>query len=281
MRPHQWVKNLFVIAPLVFAKGLMNEAMVLRTLAGFVLFCFAASSIYVLNDLADVEADRAHPKKSRRPIASGQVPVPFARGAGLGLAAVAVSGALAINAAFAAVVLGYLVLNVAYTFRLKRVAYVDVLCITAGFELRVLGGTFAAEVHPTAYLLLVTFLLATFLGLGKRMHELIQGSNAAKQRSVLQRYDPSTLRFLLYLFGATTVGTYLVYTLDAHTRGFFGTDHLAFTTPFALVGVARFLRLVQYRPDSESPTEEMLRDPVFLANLALFALAVVGLIYFG
>ncbi len=281
MRPHQWVKNLFVIAPLVFAKGLMNEAMVLRTLAGFALFCLAASSIYVLNDLADVEADRAHPKKSSRPIASGRVPVPVARGATIGLVAISVSGALLVNRAFAAVVVGYLVLNVAYTFRLKRVAYVDVLCITSGFELRVLGGTFAAEVHPTAYLLLVTFLLATFLGLGKRMHELIQGANATKQRTVLQHYDPTTLRFLLHLFGLTTVGTYLVYTLDAHTRGFFGTDYLALTTPFALFGVVRFLRLVQHRPNSESPTEEMLRDKPFLANLAAFVLVVVGLIYFG
>jgi 4-hydroxybenzoate polyprenyltransferase len=281
MRPHQWVKNLFVIAPLVFAKGLMHEAMVLRTLAGFALFCLAASSIYVLNDLADAPADRAHPKKSKRPIASGQVPIPVARGATIGLAAIAVSGAALINAAFAAVIVGYLVLNVAYTFRLKRVAYVDVLCITTGFELRVLGGTFAAEVHPTAYLLLVTFLLATFLGLGKRMHELIQGANAAKQRTVLERYDPATLRFLLYLFGVATVCTYLVYTLDAHTRGFFGTDYLAATTPFALIGVLRFLHLVQNRPESESPTEEMLRDKIFLANLGVFTLVVVGLIYFG
>jgi 4-hydroxybenzoate polyprenyltransferase len=281
MRPHQWVKNLFVIAPLVFAKGLMNEAMVLRTLAGFALFCLAASSIYVLNDLADVEADRAHPKKSSRPIASGRVPVPVARAATIGLVAASVSGALLVNLAFAAVVVGYLVLNVAYTFRLKRVAYVDVLCITSGFELRVLGGTFAAEVHPTAYLLLVTFLLATFLGLGKRMHELIQGANATKQRTVLQHYDPTTLRFLLHLFGVTTVGTYLVYTLDAHTRSFFGTEYLALTTPFALFGVVRFLRLVQHRPNSESPTEEMLRDKPFLANLAAFVLVVVGLIYFG
>lgn len=279
MRPHQWVKNLFVVAPLVFAKGLMDLPMVLRTLAGFVLFSLAASSIYILNDLVDVEADRAHPKKSRRPIASGRVPVPVARVATLGLVGIATIGSLFVNVALALVIAGYVLLNVAYTYRLKRVAYVDVLCITAGFELRVLAGTFAAAVPPTAYLLLVTFLLATFLGLGKRMHELIQGARATKQREVLESYDESTLRFLLYLFGLTTVGTYAVYSVDPHTRAFFGTDYLMLTTPFTLFGVLRFLRLVQHRPDSESPTEEMLRDRPFLANLGAFVAAVITLIY--
>ncbi len=280
MRPHQWVKNLFVVAPLVFAKGLMDLPMVGRTAVGFALFCLAASSIYILNDLADVEADRLHPRKSRRPIASGRVPVPVARGAMVALMVAATLAGLLVNAALAAVLAAYVLLNVAYTYKLKRIAYVDVLCITAGFELRVLAGTYAAEVPPTAYLLLVTFLLATFLGFGKRMHELIQGGRAAKQRAVLESYDESTLRFLLYLFGLTTVGTYAVYSVDPDTRAFFGTDYLTLTTPFALFGVLRFLRLVQHRPDSESPTEEMLRDKPFLANLALFAAAVVGLIYF-
>lgn len=279
MRPHQWVKNLFVIAPLVFAKGLMDLPMVLRTLAGFALFSLAASSIYILNDLVDVEADRTHPQKSKRPIASGHVPVPVARAATLSLVVASTIGSLLVNVSLALVITAYVLLNVAYTYKLKRIAYLDVLCITAGFELRVLAGTVAASVPPTAYLLLVTFLLATFLGLGKRMHELIQGARASKQRKVLESYDEATLRFLLYLFGLTTVGTYAVYSLDPDTRAFFGTEHLVFTTPFALFGVLRFLRLVQHRPDSESPTEEMLRDKPFLANLALFVAAVIALIY--
>jgi decaprenyl-phosphate phosphoribosyltransferase len=281
MRPHQWVKNLFVIAPLVFAKGLLDAPMVLRTAAAFLLFSLAASSIYVLNDLADVEADRLHPKKRSRPIASGRVPVSFARGAMVVLVATALVGGYLIAPSLAVVLASYVTLNIAYTFRLKQIAYVDVLCITAGFELRVLAGTYAAGVTPTTYLLVVTFLLATFLGLGKRMHELKQGARATAQRPVLSAYDERTLRAFLILFGAATVCTYFAYSVDAHTRSFFGTDYLAVTTPFTLFGVLRFLRLVQHRPDSESPTEEMLRDRPFLANLGLFGAVVVLLIYFA
>lgn len=281
LRPHQWVKNLFVILPLVFAKGLMDAPMVLRTAAAFVLFSLAASSIYVLNDLADVEADRAHPKKRHRPIASGRVPPAVARNTMIALVITAVVGGFFVTPALALVLAAYVALNIAYTFKLKQIAYVDVLCITAGFELRVLAGTFAAGVEPTTYLLVVTFLLATFLGLGKRMHELMQSKRSAVQRPALSAYDEKTLRALLWLFGAATVGTYLAYSVDEHTRHFFGTDYLAVTTPFALFGVLRFLRLVQHRPHSESPTDEMLRDRPFLANLGLFGAVVILLIYFS
>ena len=277
-RPHQWVKNLFVVAPLVFAKGLDDPSMVIRSVGAFFCFSFAASSIYLLNDLADVENDRKHPVKRNRPIASGRVTVNAARGTMSALALVAVTGAAFLSLYAAGAVAAYLVLNVAYTYKLKQVPYVDVLCIAAGFELRVLCGTFALAVPPTAYLLVVTFLLSCFLGFGKRAHEL-KMDGAAGQRAVLARYSDKTVTVLLQLTALATTGTYVVYTLDPNTREFFGTDYLAATIVFTEFGVIRFLDMVKDRDKPESPTEQMLKDWPFLLNLVLWAVAVVTVIY--
>lgn len=290
-RPHQWVKNLFVVAPLVFAKGLSDPSMVLRSIAAFFLFSFAASSIYLLNDLADVEADRQHPVKRNRPIASGRVSEKLARGTMVCLALLSLTGGALLgffqtgnsdfNAGVVATLAGYLVLNVAYTFKLKQIPYLDVLCIALGFELRVLCGTFALSAQPTVYLLIVTFLLSLFLGFGKRMHELKSAKDSAKkQRKVLASYDKRIVSALLQLTALATTGTYVVYTLDPATRESFGTDYLAATIIFTEFGVIRFMDLVRDESKAESPTEQMLRDWPFLLNLVLWSVAVVAVIYF-
>lgn len=281
MRPHQWVKNLFVVAPIFFAREVFDPQRLHVTMAAFALFCAISSSVYVLNDLADLEADRAHPVKCKRPLASGRVSVGAARVTGVGLMLLGLGGAMLISLPFAATLLAYLVLNIAYTFKLKRVAYLDVLCIASGFELRVIAGTLAAQVPPTTYLLVVTFLLAAFLAFGKRMHELAQGDGAVKQRAVLQRYQPQAVVVLLYITALSTVAVYTMYTLDPDTAEAFGTTRLGFTVPFTLFGVLRFLRLVSNRGDADSPTEQMLRDIPFLVNLALWAVAVTAVLYFG
>jgi 4-hydroxybenzoate polyprenyltransferase len=197
------------------------------------------------------------------------------------LLGLALGGGLLLGGGFVATVAGYFVLNVLYTYALKRIAYVDVLCITAGFELRVLAGSLAIGVQPSAYLVAVMGLLATFLGFGKRMHELRQGREAEKQRAVLAHYDERALNYLLAGTGTATVALYATYTLDAHTRASFGTSHLVITTAFTAFGVWRFLHLVRNRPDAESPTEQMLRDPAFLVNLVVWAGAVLATIYLG
>ncbi len=283
MRPQQWVKNLFVLAPVVFAQELFDVRKLLGALGGFVCFSLLASSVYVLNDLMDVEADRAHPVKKNRPIASGQVHEGTARVVMVLLAGGALVGGWFLSPWFLAAALGYLVNNIAYSFGLKRVAYLDVLSIAGGFELRVLAGSYAAGVAPSAYLLVVTFLLATFLGLGKRMHELVQQerTGSANSRRVLRQYNKRFVTILLWITSIATVTAYVIYTLDPHTRATFGTDFLVFTAAFALFGVLRFVHLVRNRPDTESPTEEMLRDPLFLVNGMLGVAALVGIIYWS
>lgn len=281
LRPHQWVKNLFVLAPGVFAKELFVLAVAGRAAAAVGIFCMLAGAVYAINDVLDVEKDRVHPKKRDRPVASGRLPSKVASAAAVGLIAASLVGAAFLGVAFAATASAYLLLNLAYSLRLKELAFVDVACIAVGFVLRVLGGSFAVNVPPSTYLVACTFLLAVFLALGKRRHEMGQGDRQSQQRIVLDKYDVRTVQVALYVTGAATFLVYCLYTLDPHTRVFFGTSHLALTIPFTAFGIVRFLLLVARRPVAESPTEEMLRDVPFMANLAVWGAAILVIVYLG
>jgi 4-hydroxybenzoate polyprenyltransferase len=279
-RPHQWIKNLFVAAPLVFARRVDDPQATVRTIIAVLCFCLLSSAVYFLNDIVDVERDRAHPLKRHRPIPSGALPMPVARvAAGLfALVALAIAGLLA--PALAAVAAGYLGLNIAYSLWLKRIPFVDVACISLGFVLRVLGGAFAIAVPPSGWLLLCTLLLAAFFGFGKRAHELrTAGEKRSTQRLVLERYSPGVLRALLIVLAALTIAAYGAYTVSPHAISSFGSRGLIFSVPFAAFGVLRFLMITQRKPDAESPTDSMLHDVPFLVNLLLYAVSVVLVIY--
>jgi len=289
MRPHQWVKNLFVLAPFLYYElprlqetGVPHADKLVGALVGFACFSLLASSVYVLNDLLDIEADRAHPVKKNRPIASGTVPGRSAKIAMSILVAAAFGVGWFLGLLFMAALAGYLANNIAYSFGVKRVPYLDVLSIGLGFELRVLAGSFAADVPPSHYLLIVTFMLAMFLGLGKRMHELRQHerSGSTNSRRVLERYSAKAVHPLLNGFGVGTVVTYVVYTLDPTTRAQFRTDLLVISSIFMLIGVVRFTHLVANNPEAESPTEQMLKDVPFVVNGVLGAISLVLIVYF-
>lgn len=290
LRPHQWVKNLFVAAPLVFAKKLGEGPLVLRELAAVAAFCALSGAVYLLNDVLDVEKDRAHPVKRNRPIAAGKLSVRAAIGWSVALALGALGGAFLIAPWFAVVAAGYLVLNLAYSLQIKHIAFIDVTTIATGFLLRVLAGAFAIDVPPSYWLLACTGLLAGFLGFGKRAHEHAQAtlasadaggaSGVGKTRAVLERYKASHLRTALFLLGGATCVSYVFYTQAAHTQEFFGTWKLIFTAPFCFVGIGRFLWLVTRHPSGDSPTESMLRDLLFMVNLGLWGVAVLAIIYF-
>jgi 4-hydroxybenzoate polyprenyltransferase len=279
-RPRQWVKNSFVAAPLVFAKQLDDVHTALRALAAVALFCGLSSAIYLWNDIVDVDKDRAHPTKHTRPIASGRLSIADARIASATLATGALAASLLIDWRFTACVLAYIGNNVAYSLVLKRVVYVDVLSIAAGFLLRVLGGAFAISVEASPYLLLCTGLLACYLGLGKRAHELATaGERAHLQRPVLRGYRRGVLRLALYASGIATLASYVLYTQAEHTVRFFGTTRLIYSAPCAAFGLWRFYRLVQ-SPRGDSPTEEMLKDAPFMVNLMAWATAITFIIYY-
>ncbi len=278
IRPHQWLKNTFVLAPVVFAKYLTHPSIILRATGAFGVFCLLAGAVYTLNDLVDVEADRAHPIKCKRPIASGQVPPALAKIMLVVLLAVALTGAWLGPWKFGLCATTYFVLNIAYSFRLKKIAYLDVAMLAGFFVLRVLAGGYAIKVEVSHYLIACTALLALFLGLGKRRHEL-GSTNASKQRAALEAYSPTMLTYALAVTGLASVVTYLFYTLDAHTEAFFQSQYLWLTTIHPLFGVARFTQLVVSRTRSESPTQEMLRDVPFMLNLVCWAAECVVIVY--
>lgn len=280
IRPHQWVKNVFVLAPVVFATKLFDPVLLTNAGAAFFVFCLLAGAVYTINDLADVAADRLHPVKRHRPIASGRVPEGVARWFAYLLVAFSLGGAAFISPWFALVAASYFALNVAYTMKLKHIAYLDVSCISAGFVLRVLGGGFATRIEVSWYLFVCTALLALFLGFGKRRHELTTASaKAGKQRTALEGYSKRGLDVALTVTALLTTAVYLRYTTDPATLVFFKASTLWPTTLFVILGQWRFLHIVRYRPKAESPTQEMLSDGPMVGIVLLWVVVVGFLVY--
>ena len=284
LRPHQWVKNLFVAAALVFSRHLGDLAYVATTALAVLAFCALSGAVYAFNDVRDVEADRAHPTKRARPIAAGQLSERAALLAAGALAGGALLGCLAIDARLAGLAAAYLVQNVLYSVWLKHVAFVDVIVIASGFLLRVLAGAAAIDVPASGWLLLCTALLATLLALGKRAHELAwadRTGQAAATRAALAGYRIGPVRVAMLVLAAVTCAAYVAYTLDPRTVAYFGTDRLVYSAPFVALGIARFLVLaLRPRPDQDdSPTEAMLKDPWFLIVLATATATVLYVIY--
>jgi decaprenyl-phosphate phosphoribosyltransferase len=278
-RPYQWVKNLFVAAPLVFARKTDDLDAVVRAAIAVACFCLLSSAVYFVNDIIDVEKDRAHPVKRNRPIASGALSVGVARAAAIVAALGALGAGYFLSWQFSAVGAGYLGLNLAYSLVLKRVPFVDVACISIGFLLRVLGGAFAIPVPASGWLLACTLLLSALLGFGKRAHELrVAGARGTVQREVLGAYRPRVLRILLPVLAGLTTLTYAAYTRSPHAQAFFGTGMLFLTVPFVGFGIFRFLWITRRKLDDESPTDSMLRDRLFVINLLLYAGAILFII---
>jgi 4-hydroxybenzoate polyprenyltransferase len=280
VRPHQWVKNVFVLAPIFFAKNFFEQALLRRAIGAFGVFCALAGAVYTINDIVDAEADRRHPLKRHRPIASGRISQTEARILALTLVVIGLGGAAYGPVGFLIVAATYFLMNLAYSFKLKQYAYLDVGIIAAGFVLRVVGGGFGTRVHVSVYLLVCTALLALFLGFGKRRHELAAAAARARaQRAALSGYSERGLDWALSITGLATVATYLAYTLDPATTEFFGSDKLWLTVVFVALAEFRFLYLVRSRPHAESPTQEMLRDGPFVAAVLVWVMVVIWIVY--
>ena len=283
LRPRQWFKNSFVLAPLVFAKHLFDASYALRAIAAFAVFCALSGAVYAFNDVRDAAQDSEHPTKRRRPVAAGELSERAALVLAVLLAVSALFAGAALSLAFCTVAAGYLANNVAYTLLIKRIPFVDVLSIAGGFLLRVVAGAFAVGVVVSPWLLVCTGLIACLLGLGKRAHELSQARAsdraAATTRAALSGYRLGPLRAILIVLAVATMTAYALYTRDDRTVAFFVTEQLIWTTPFCVLGIGRFLQLALSGARDDSPTDTILRDPMFLLNLAAWGAAVVAIIY--
>jgi 4-hydroxybenzoate polyprenyltransferase len=279
MRPRQWSKNIFIFAALVFDKQLLIPESFLRTFAGFILFCFVSSSVYIFNDLADIEADRQHPDKRNRPIPSGKLPLGIAWAAGLVLLAIAVGCGWLLSPAFALVVLVYFVLNLAYSKWLKHVLILDVLVLAACFVLRVDAGVRLIEVERfSPWLYVVMTLLALFLGFGKRRAELaLLTGDAGNHRKVLQGYTVPLLdQYIMIVSGMTIIG-YSLYTFSAPNLP---TNHtMMLTIPFVVYAIFRYLYLIEVEHAGGAPEEVLLSDHPFQFSMVLWAAAVLVVFY--
>jgi 4-hydroxybenzoate polyprenyltransferase len=280
LRPHQWTKNLVVFAALALSKHLFETDPLLRTLLAFALFCGLSGTVYLFNDVADVEGDRLHPRKRLRPVASGALSVRSATALAvvLGLACLALS--LALGRGFASCALAYLALNLLYSFELKHVVIVDVLAVSLGFVIRAVAGAVAIAVQISDWLLICTLLLALFLTLSKRRHELTSlNDSAADHRKILAEYSPYLLDQMVNVVTASCVTAYAFYTTAQETREKFQTDRLAWTIPFVLYGIFRYLYLVHQKEQGGSPTDVLLTDRPLLLAVALWAVAIVLIVY--
>ncbi len=267
LRPKQWIKNAFVGAPLFFTPDLVARDSVLAVAAGTGVFCLAASAIYCLNDLRDREADRNHPLKRNRPIASGAVGVGTAIAVMLALLALAGAGTALLVPRIATVLGAYLALNLAYSFGLKSVAILDVLIVAFGFVLRIEAGGRLIGVDPSAWILIVTGLLALFIALAKRRDDLARDLDSNHRRS-LEGYTKAFLDASLMAVLAMLLVSYLIFTTDTAVMARLGTHRLYFTAPFVIAGVLRYLQLTLVYERSGSPTDLVYRDPGLQLSVA-------------
>jgi 4-hydroxybenzoate polyprenyltransferase len=280
LRPHQWTKNLVVFAALGLSKHLFEPAPLAKAFLAFALFCGLSGAVYLLNDVADVERDRLHPLKRLRPVASGALPTRLALSLAVGLGVACMALALVLGRAFASCALGYFVLNVVYSLRLKEVVIVDVLCVSLGFVLRAVAGAVAIGVLISEWLLICTLLLALFLVLSKRRHELTSLADSAHgHRKILAEYSPYLLDQMIAVVTASCVTAYAFYTTATETREKFQTDRLAWTIPFVLYGIFRYLYLVHQKELGGSPADILLTDRPLLLAVGLWAVAIVVIVY--
>lgn len=281
LRPHQWIKNLFVMAALIFSKHVFDPSYVIQASLAFVSFCLISSAVYLFNDIHDRENDRNHPDKRHRPIASGALGVSTASISALVLALLALWLSFGIQLYFGLILTLYALLNLGYSLGLKHVVILDVMIIASGFLLRAVGGALAIEVDISSWFILCTMLLALFLGFVKRRQELILLENQANQhRRNLQDYSDKFLDQVISIVTAGTLVTYALYTMSPEVSEKLGTPHLNLTIPFVIYGLLRYLYLVYNKGQGGDTATTLLRDFPLQLTCLLWVVALGAILYF-
>jgi 4-hydroxybenzoate polyprenyltransferase len=280
IRPKQWLKNAFVFAPLIFARELFTGSFTTALMA-FAAFSLTASAVYILNDMADVVADRAHPEKRHRPLAAGTISKGEAIGLMAGLLALVVILVWHMDSRFVTLLAFYFLLNLGYSFKLKEIVLLDVFIISAGFMLRVLGGAYAINVEVSTWIVLCSLFISLFLGFAKRRGELVQFQRTSQERKVLSLYKIDFIDQMLTIAAAGAVISYALYTVAPRTIEMFGTEKMIYTTVFVIYGIFRYLYIIHTSSANENPTNAVTSDFAIIGTGILWILSCVALIYSG
>ncbi len=280
MRPQQWAKNVIVFAALAFSENLFDHRMVMLTLFTFGLFCLVSSAVYILNDILDREADRHHPEKKNRPIASGELSISAPLIIAFILAVAGLAGGLWLRPIIFFILLGYIINNIAYSYYLKNMILVDVFSIALGFVLRVVAGAEAIHVEISTWIILCTILGSLFLAFSKRRSELsLQGEKAVNHRASLAEYSTYFLDQMIGVVTASTVMAYALWTMWPSVTEKFHTQKLPWTIPFVCYGIFRYLYLVHQKGEGGNPTKIFISDWPLLINIALWMISVILILY--
>jgi 4-hydroxybenzoate polyprenyltransferase len=281
MRPQQWVKNIVVFGALVFAREFTRPAQIGLSLLAFAVFCTLSSAIYVFNDIADREQDRIHPGKRDRPVASGRVSVTQGYLLAAVLAAIGIGCSSLLPERFVLLGLAFLFLNVLYSTVLKKVVIIDVMAVAASFVIRAAAGSAAIGVPNSSWLIACTFLLALFLGFGKRRHEIVTlRDSAVSHRATLKNYSVYFLDQLIGVVTASTVVAYTFYTVSPEVSDKLEARHLELTIPFVIYGIFRYLYLIHQEERGGSPTKLLISDGPILVNILLWFCCTIGILLF-
>ncbi len=280
LRPKQWIKNFFIFATLFFSKNLFNPILVSKFLLAFVLFCLLTSAVYLINDILDLEKDRLHPQKKKRPIPAGEVSTRNALLLSIVLAVLSLSLSFFIGITFFLISLFYLVLNLLYSFILKKLVIVDVFSIAIGFVLRILAGSAIADIYVSNWLIICTFMLSLFLGFTKRRHELVSLDGIAdSHRSILSEYNTSFLDQMISVVTTSTVVFYILYTVAPETVNKFHTTKMLYTVVFVVYGIFRYLYLVHKKELGGNPTITLITDIPLMLSVVLWIIFSGVIIY--
>ena len=291
IRVHQWIKNIFVFVPLLFSQHLFDLYYFLDALSAFIVFCFASSAIYVINDIVDIEADRAHPVKKNRPLPSGQIPVNRAVITASIILVIVFWLVMYFNNEFILLVIGFVVLNVLYSFWLKNIVLLDIFSIAAGFSIRVLAGAFAIQVPISSWLLLTTMFISLFLGVMKRRSELVLVSEnfyknsasaehgSSQSRKVLTQYSLNFADQMATVAAAGVIICYALYSVAPRTISIFQTERLIYTTPFVVFGIFRFMYLEYISRKGENTTRLIATDLYMILDVIVYIVAIIVIIY--
>lgn len=281
LRPQQWIKNGFILIPLIFAQRIFHGPSLLLSLQALVTFCILSGAIYLINDLKDLEADRRHPEKRYRPLAAGLISATLAKLTAAVLLFSSLLLGLAVGRVFLLVLAIYLTIQLLYNYRLKEVVILDIFCVSSGFFLRVTSGAVAIDVSISHWLIICTVLISIFLALAKRRHELVLLGNteAGNHRKALISYSPPLLDQMMGVITASTLLSYMLYCVSPETIEKFQTDHLIYTFPFVLYGIFRYLYLIHIKSQGGAPEKILVSDLPLAVSIILWGLFCMLIIY--